>query len=272
MTTAQIPTWWGVAASGLLVVLAAGVSWRFRLGLSREIMLVALRAGAQLVAVGVLLGAVFRLGGLAAAAAWLVIMVVIGGQVAGRRAAGLPAARVTATAAIAAGATATLGILLILGIVATDVTVVIPVGGMVISGAMVATGITLRRVRDQTEQARDQIEARLALGFAPTDAFAAHRVDAVRTALLPTLDSTKVVGLIALPGAMTGLILAGVEPLDAIRYQIVVMYMLLAAAALAAGVAARLAQQDLFDDQQRLVQLDDDETSPDGATEAHSKD
>ena len=61
-----------------------------------------------------------------------------------------------------------------------------------------------------------------------------------------------VVGLIALPGAMTGLILAGVEPIVAIRYQIVVMYMLLAAAAVSAVVAARLTRRELFDEADRL--------------------
>jgi putative ABC transport system permease protein len=77
----------------------------------------------------------------------------------------------------------------------------------------------------------------------------------LRTALIPAIDSTKVVGLISLPGAMTGLILAGVDPLTAIRYQIVVMYMLLAAAALAALTGARLAERALFDDAHRLRPL-----------------
>jgi putative ABC transport system permease protein len=66
------------------------------------------------------------------------------------------------------------------------------------------------------------------------------------------VDSTKVVGLISLPGAMTGLILAGVDPLTAIRYQIVVMYMLLAATALAALTTARVAEHHLFDQAHRL--------------------
>ena len=87
----------------------------------------------------------------------------------------------------------------------------------------------------------------------PADrAFAPHLHAALRTALIPAIDSTKTVGLISLPGAMTGLILAGVSPLTAIRYQIVVMYMLLAAAALAALTAARLAGRALFDDAHRL--------------------
>jgi ABC-type iron transport system FetAB permease component len=63
------------------------------------------------------------------------------------------------------------------------------------------------------------------------------------------------VGLISLPGAMTGLILAGISPLTAIRYQIVVMYMQLAATALAALITVRVAEKSLFDDAQRLIQV-----------------
>jgi putative ABC transport system permease protein len=103
--------------------------------------------------------------------------------------------------------------------------------------------------------ARAQVEARLALGLSGRDSFAPYIRTALRNALVPTIDTTKVVGLISLPGAMTGLILAGVSPVDAIRYQIVVMYMLLGAWAVAALVVARLAQRVLFDDAHRLLAL-----------------
>jgi putative ABC transport system permease protein len=245
-----------VAASLVLVVVAAAVSWRERLGLTRELLVVSVRAFVQLAVVGALLGVVFTFGGLPAAFAWLAAMVVIAGQVAGRRARGLPRSRVVATAAVAAGAAATMGILLLLRIIEAEPTVVIPVGGMVVSGTMVATGITLRRVRDEARRSRPEVEARLALGLSGRQAFAAHKAEAVRSALQPAVDSTKVVGLIALPGAMTGLILAGTDPMDAIRYQIVVMYMLLAAPALAGAVATRLAERWLFDEGQRLVEVD----------------
>ena len=99
------------------------------------------------------------------------------------------------------------------------------------------------------------------MGLSAREAFVPHQRLALRTALLPAIDSTKVVGLISLPGAMTGLILAGVDPLIAIRYQIVVMYMLLAATALAALITTRLAEHSLFDHAQRPVPLTDTKTS-----------
>jgi putative ABC transport system permease protein len=247
-----VPTWAGVAASLALVAVAVAVAWRQRLHLAREIAIAAARAGAQLTAVGAILLLVFQHAGLAGAAGWLAVMVVIAGQVAARRARGLPWALPVATAAVATGTAATTGTLLALGVISTQPRVVIPVGGMIVSGAMAATAVTLTRIREEAATARPAIEARLSLGMPASQAFAPHLHAALRTALIPSVDSTKTVGLISLPGAMTGLILAGVSPLTAIRYQIVVMYMLLAAAALAALTAARLAERALFDNAHRL--------------------
>jgi putative ABC transport system permease protein len=255
MNELNVPSWGGVAASLLLVTLAAAVAWRHRLGLTRELTVAAARAGIQLVAVAAVLGVVFAHAGLPGAFGWVMLMVLIAGQVAGHRGSGVPRARQTATIGVAVGTTVTLGTLLAFGVISTQPSVVIPVGGMIVSGAMQATGLALRRLRQDAETARDVIEARLSLGLASRDAFLPHQRSALRTALLPAIDSTKVVGLISLPGAMTGLILAGVDPLTAIRYQIVVMYMLLAATALAALATARLAERALFDGAHRLVRL-----------------
>jgi putative ABC transport system permease protein len=254
-TGLSAPSWTAVGASLVLVALAAAIAYRQRLGLTRELIVAAVRAGIQLIAVGAVLGVIFARGGLAGGLGWVVVMIVIAGQVAGRRGRGLRRARWSATAGVAVGTVITLGGLLLLGVIAVQPRVVVPLGGMIVSGAMLASGLTLRRLREDAEQARPAIEARLCLGLSAREAFLPHQRSALRTALLPAIDSTKVVGLISLPGAMTGLILAGVDPLTAIRYQIVVMYMLLAATALAALATARLTERALFDHAHRLAPL-----------------
>jgi putative ABC transport system permease protein len=251
----SVPSWLGVAASLVLVAITAAVAYRQRLQLTRELIIASLRAGVQLIAVGALLLAVFAHAGLPGAFVWVLVMILIAGQVAGHRGTGLPHARHAATAGVAIGSIITLAILLALGVISTQARVVVPVGGMIVSGAMQASGVTLRRLREDAWGARPAIEARLSLGLPAREAFLPHQRSALRTALLPAIDSTKVVGLISLPGAMTGLILAGVDPLTAIRYQIVVMYMLLAATALAALATAKLAEHALFDHAHRLVPL-----------------
>jgi putative ABC transport system permease protein len=251
----SVPSWLGVAASLVLVAITAAVAYRQRLQLTRELIVASLRAGVQLVAVGALLLVIFAHAGLPGAFAWIMVMILIAGQVAGHRGTGLPHARQAATVGVTIGSVITLGILLALGVISTQARVVVPVGGMIVSGAMQASGVTLRRLREDAWGARPAIEARLSLGLPAREAFLPHQRSALRTALLPAIDSTKVVGLISLPGAMTGLILAGVDPLTAIRYQIVVMYMLLAATALAALATAKLAEHALFDHAHRLVPL-----------------
>lgn len=251
-----VPSWWGVGLSLLLVAVAIAVAVRAHLDNAREIAVAAARAAVQLLAVGALLKLLFQHTGIPGSLAWVAAMVVIAGRVAAGRGKGLPRATSTATASIAVGVVATLGVLVSARIVSTRPSVLVPIGGMVVSGAMQSTSLVLARLRDEVASGRRQVEARLALGLPAPVAFAPHRRIALRAALAPAIDQTKVVGLISLPGAMTGLIIAGVSPLLAIRYQIVVMYMLLGAYAIAGVVCASIAQRALFDDAQRLRPLE----------------
>ncbi|MDV6011266.1 ABC transporter permease [Haloechinothrix sp. LS1_15] len=244
--------WPEVATSVLLVAVAVAVAAWQRLGLNRDIVLAAVRAFVQLIAVGAVLVVIFEHGGVPGALGWVALMVVIAGQVAGRRGRGVPAARLVATVSVGVGSGLALVTLLALDVFPSRPSVIVPIGGMIVANSMQAVGLVLLRLVEHVGESRRSIEARLLLGMPAVDAFAPHRRSAARAALLPAIDATKVVGLISLPGAMTGMILAEVDPLTAIRYQIVVMYMILGAAALAAAVAVPLAQRRLFDDAQRL--------------------
>ena len=254
MNTVPQPPWWGVAMSLVLVLVAAYVVRRQRLGLERDIAEATVRAAVQLVAIGLLLGVILE-AGVPAALAWVAGMVALAGATAGRRARGLPRSVRAATIGVGAAAVATLGLLVGTGVVESQARIVLPLGGMVVSAAMQGASITLTRIRDEAVSARALIEARLALGLPGTAAFAPHLRLALRSAMQPAIDQTKVVGLVTLPGAMTGLIIAGVSPMVAIRYQIVVMYMFLGAGAIAGLVAARIAVRSLFDDAHRLRTL-----------------
>jgi putative ABC transport system permease protein len=247
--------WLGAVVAATFVGLAVLVAWREQLGLTRDILIASLRAFGQLALVGLILLYLFQHSGLWGALAWVVVMVVIAGGVSARRAPSLPAARATATAAIALATTVTLGLLLVLRLVPPEPRYVVPIGGMVVAGAMQASSLSMRGLVTQVQHTRPKVEAALALGLAPTQAFASSRRDAVRSAVVPAIDATRVVGLISLPGTMTGLILAGTSPIVAVRYQIVVMYLLLAASLVAAATISRRSTHLLFDDAQRLIAL-----------------
>jgi putative ABC transport system permease protein len=251
----EIPSWGAVAVSALLVVVAVAIaSWQ-RLGISREIVVAAVRALVQLVAVGAVLAWLFANAGIGGAIAWILVMTLIAAAESRRRGQGIPHAYRIALLGIGVGTLATLGVLVVGGVISTEPQVLIPIGGMVVSGAMQAASLTLTSLRRSAVENRPAVEAALSLGLGARAAFARETRAAVRTALVPTVDQTRVVGLIALPGTMTGLIIAGVDPLQAIRYQVIVMYMLLAAWAVSALVTARAAERVMFDDAERLVRV-----------------
>jgi putative ABC transport system permease protein len=132
---------------------------------------------------------------------------------------------------------------------------VIPVGGMIIGNAMIATGLTMARLRDDIHAFRQEIETALALGASSRTAVQRQLRAALSTGMTLSIDSTKTVGLIALPGAMTGMILAGVSPLEAVQLQIVVMYMLMGATAISSLVATFLTFRQFFTPAHQLKPL-----------------
>ena len=103
----------------------------------------------------------------------------------------------------------------------------------------------VRLVQDAGDR-RPQIEAALALGASPRQCTAGIIRRSVRLAMVPVIDSTKTMGIVFLPGAMTGMILAGTDPLRALRLQAVVVFMLLAAVSLTATLVSLLAPGRLF--------------------------
>ncbi|MEO7837498.1 MAG: ABC transporter permease, partial [Acidimicrobiales bacterium] len=119
--------------------------------------------------------------------------------------------------------------------------------------AMTTIALVMTRLHDDLAAQRPEVEARLSLGqTAHVASLPWHRA-ALRAGMLPIIDQTKVVGLVSLPGAMTGMILAGTPPLAAIRLQLVVMYMILGGNAFAAVVAGELTRRRLFTSHHQLI-------------------
>ncbi|KAJ6968486.1 hypothetical protein NC653_036457 [Populus alba x Populus x berolinensis] len=100
---------------------------------------------------------------------------------------------------------------------------------MMVGNAMTVTGVAMKRLRDDIKVQMNLVETALALGATPRQATLQQVKRSLVIALSPVLDNAKTVGLISLPGAMTGLIMGGASPLEAIQLQIVVMNMLIGA-------------------------------------------
>ena len=119
-------------------------------------------------------------------------------------------------------------------------TAVIPVAGIIIGGAMTATSLAVRRIRDELTSRRGEVEAALALGLLPRDAVLLVARPVAGTALVPPLDQTRTVGLVTLPGAFVGVLLGGGSPLQAGAAQLLVLVGLLAAEMLAIWTVTEL--------------------------------
>lgn len=241
----------GMAASGLLVVVAIVLSVWQRLGLERDLVWASLRSAGQLLAVGALLAVLLDPETpLALAFAWLVLMLAFAMWTAGRRAPEVPGIFLLAGASFASASVVSLGLLFGLGVYDLNARTLIPLGGMVIGNSISATVLVARRVIDEFIDKRDEIESRLALGQSGSEAARPYLRSAIRTALIPQIETTKAVGIVFLPGAMVGLILGGADPLDAVKVQAAVMYMILGSVAttttvIALGLGRRLITPDL---------------------------
>jgi putative ABC transport system permease protein len=235
-----------VAASLVLVAIAVAVSvWR-RTELENDLAIAAVRSMLQLIAIGYVIQAIFDEDSLVLVGALLAVMVTFGSFTARARARSVPGALLPIAIALTLAAVATLGLVLALGIFEVEPRYLVPVGGMVIGNSMTAAAVALNRLGDEMRDRAREIEATLALGATSTQAAAPSLRRSLRSGTITLVDSTKTTGLIFFPGAMTGMLLAGADPTDAVRLQLILLWTLLGAVALSALVATSLAYRNFF--------------------------
>ena len=235
-----------------LVAVAVALSLYERLDLEREIGIAVVRSFVQLAAIGYVIDFIFGLESIGAVALLLAGMVLFAAWTSARRARNVPRAFGVVALAVGVAAVATLGLLLALGVIPAAARYLIPLGGMVIGNSMNAASLTLTRIRDDLAEQRPKVEAALALGATSRQAVAPILKTALQNALIPLIDATKTTGIIFLPGAMVGMIIAGADPLEAVRLQIVVLYMLLGSVSIAAILVGTLSYRSFFTPRHQL--------------------
>ena len=188
--------------------------------------------------------------------AWVLAIVGFAAVTTARRAPAVPGLVWVALAANGLVAVTGLSIIFGLGIFELNGRTLVPVAGMVVGNSMKAAVVGAARMAESVADHRSEIEAGLALGM--TTRAASNRLvrSSLHTAISPQVEQTAALGIVFLPGAMTGLILAGVDPLEAVRTQLALMYVILAGVVIAAtttglGTLARLTTRDA-----RVVPLD----------------
>jgi putative ABC transport system permease protein len=236
-----------------LVAVAIAISYKEKLGLEKDLMVSSIRAVVQLAVIGLVLKFVFNLNNDVLTSIILIGMVFNAASVAAKRGSGIGNVLIISFFAILAGLTITLGGLIGFHAVTFKPSEVIPVSGMVIGNSMVALGLLYRNLQSSFVDRRDEVEVKLCLGASPREAARNLIRRSIKTAMLPTLDFMKTVGIVQLPGMMTGLILAGTSPEVAIKYQIMVAFMLTGAVTISGFVASYWAYRSFFNDMAQLA-------------------
>lgn len=240
----------------LSLVFVAGAlyfSLFFKVDMGKDIVIAAIRAFVQLLAIGYVLTLIFDLD----SPLWVVLMMTVMASVAsynsGKRGQKVKNSYLISSIAIFTTTAVTILVLSGFGIIPFKAQYIIPVSGMVIGNVMNAASLAMMRLDDELKVNRMRVEAALSLGASPIQAAAPALKKAVITAMVPVVDRAKVVGIVSLPGGMSGMILAGASPLAAVKFQIVIMYMLLGSPFLTVAIVNMLAYRQYFNRQRQLL-------------------
>ena len=242
-------------AAGLVLV-AGIVSVALQLRLERRLALAAIRTVVQLLLVGYVLKWVFGLGTLPAVGGMATVMIVMASRAAVQRSSrtfggAIPLAFLTLFV---------VGLLTTTAVTALVISVdpwyrpryFIPLLGMVLGNGLTGISLCLDTLLEALAERRSEVEMELAHGATRWEAARTPLQEAVRRGMIPTINSMMVVGIVSLPGMMTGQILAGANPIEAVKYQIVIMFMIAGATSLGCIGMAMLVYHRLFNDRHQL--------------------
>jgi putative ABC transport system permease protein len=247
-----------IATAASLILLDAALSILLKLRLHWQIAIAAARMVLQLVAIGYVLRFIFSLNNAAGTLLLILVMVLV----AAREVAARPERRLTGQTNFVIGVVSVGFATFVTAILALTTAIrpqpwfdphyAIPLAGIILGNVLNSASLSLDSFLDSVRRERQAIEARLSLGQTYGEAIAPMVRDAIRRGLLPIINQMSAAGIVTLPGIMTGQILAGLDPLEAVKYQILLMFLLSGGSGLSALSVSYLAARRLTDQRQRL--------------------
>jgi len=249
---------WDLLLAAALILLNAAISLGLSLGLGRTLALSAVRMVVQLALVGYVLGWIFT----QSSPLWTVLAATVMIAVAAYEIRARQERRLKGIGSYFLGLGTLLFVSTLITVYAVSTIIapdpwyspryILPILGMILGNTMTGIALTLSTLSDATARERNAIEARLALGENRFTAMSDALRQAVRTGMLPVLNAMAASGIVSLPGMMTGQILAGLEPVEAAKYQIMIMFTIAGATSLGIVIAGCAAVLLLTDERHRL--------------------
>ncbi len=240
------------AVAALAAIIVVLLARKRDVHLENETALALLRGAIQIVAVASVLVVLLQgprwTGGLL-----LIAMILVAGAISKKRAKGLPQAFRVSTLAIACGAGPVIAIMTLLGVIDTAITVLIPVGSMLIANAMNTNGLALNRFRADVLAHAGEIETALALGADSKQSVTPYVQASFEASLIPAIDSLRSLGIVWVPGLMAGMLLSGAQPFYAAIYQFTVLAMIFASSGLTSLISTVLIRSYIFTSAEQLI-------------------
>lgn len=246
-----------IAIAASLILINGVLSLALRLGLERQLIWASIRTVVQLLAIGYLLGWVFEFAYWYVVLPLMCVMTLIAGVSAAGRGKRTYAGQRTDSIVSVWGSSwliTAIGLLVVIRIRPWyEPQYAIPILGMILGNTLTGVSLGIERMMQELSSGRGNIEMILALGGSRWEAAQMAARNAVRAGMIPTLNQMSVVGIVSLPGMMTGQVLAGESPVEAVRYQIVIMFLIAAASALGTVCAVLLTYRRLFSADHRFM-------------------
>ncbi|HVJ07719.1 MAG TPA: iron export ABC transporter permease subunit FetB [Acidisarcina sp.] len=239
-------------AAAVIALLAMVLARRRGVDMLGDLPLALLRGIAQVVAVGAILAALLH-GPQWTSLIVLSIMMIAAATIVRRRAKSIPRAFTLALISIFVGAGSVIAIMVALGVIPLRITILIPVGSMIIANTMNTQALFLDRFRGELKSHVGEIESALALGATPDAASIRYLQAAYKASLIPSIDNVRSLGIVWIPGLMAGMILSGSSPVYAALYQFVVITTIFSAAAITCLTASYLITGRVFTEHQQLL-------------------
>ena len=245
-----------LALAAILLAVAIILSRYKDIGIEKELIIGSVRAILQLSVVALVLTAIFESDMLILIAVMIAGMIVLAGFTSAKRAKGIPDPTHVTIPAIAIGASTVIVLLVALQVLPLKAEFIIPIGGMAVGNSMNICSLFLNNFKRELKTRNSEIEMRLALGATGEVALAPHMRFSIRSSLIPTIDNLKTLGLVFIPGAMTGMVIAGADPLWAAEYQLVVFFMIIASGVITTVIASRFVRGKVINAAEQLVELE----------------
>lgn len=242
-------------SSLIFVFIPLGLALFLKLGLERDIIIATVRSIIQLLLIGYILTFVFE--SESAIFILLMILLMIGAATQNiiKKGDGIPGITWMIVLTLVTVETLTMGIMLGLNIIPFEAEKVIPISGMVIGNCMVLSLLFLNKFKDEVERGDEVIELILSMGGPPKTAIDTSLKSAIRTSMIPTIEAQKTMGLVQLPGMMSGLIIGGADPMEAVLYQLLILFLILSTASISAVMVGYLAYPRLFNQKLQFIGL-----------------